>query len=220
MDAKEKEFTNRLNALFKELLHANAHYGFWEELVSAKNKYSKEMNEARNFWSFTLDAHIEACLAGLMRLTDSHRHALSVQKFLGWIEKNSDLFQEPLVLERLGRSLPEQIAQDRLELDNMGLLRRHLKTWRDKRYAHLDETMVVHARDPNTEHPIYVGEVRSMLATCAAILNHYGYAFNRELQSLDYLGTVSTERAIFEPLRRDRLAQRLKWGLPPETVRP
>ncbi len=88
----------------------------------------------------------------------------------------------------------------------------NLKIWRDKLYAHLDNQAVLSGTNIREEYPIEFGEIEALIQKSIEIVNGYGVAFDMIDRAIG-LPIGNLEWSVFEPLRRDRAAQRNKLAL-------
>ena len=76
--------------------------------------------------------------------------------------------------------------------------------------------MILKAVDVRKQYPISYGEMELLIERCEDIVNFYGLAFDLTDRMVGFPGVGQVEKAVFEPLRRDRAARRAERGLPVE----
>lgn len=197
-----------LEALINELRWANAHLYFWKQLAEATQQYLEETNRAPGFWTFTMDAHKEACLLRLMRILDKDKQASSIPGFLNYVESNYKQLRElPLPDDQcysekfagLRDSLPQMIVEHRNELNEHEIVLASLSAWRDKKYAHLDKDVLLGKIDLNS-YKLPLGFVEKLIKKCHEILYWYGVAYLGTDYALEFSAAPILEQ-VFKPLR-------------------
>lgn len=205
MDQRPKKFISYRQKLVEELQRAKAHLQIWKQLAEATSKFPDEMKDTWAFWYFTKDAHREACLFRLMRLADKHRDALSMVKFLNWVEQNYDVFEKPVSTA--------EIQQDREDLKSLQSLFRGLTYWRDKHYAHTDVSEIQVEEKRGQVPPLPLRDIEALIQKYAEIINHYSVAFDDNYFGLDYPGIGALLERVLGDLKAGRVARRGRLGL-------
>lgn len=153
---KEQLFLKYYEKLIWETLYARAHLKLGERLENFKDDYHDELIQAPHFFTFTIRAHFDDSLMILSRILRRQRKALTISRFLDFVEQNSEIFSKEAFSQRMiGKSnykyeinshtpiTTKEIKEDRQKLTDLQDTVRNLVTWRDKILAHIDEEFLV-----------------------------------------------------------------------------
>ena len=139
-------------ALAEDLRAAHAHTHLFLKLRKAIEEHQATMKGAPCFWSFTIQAHLQASVLSLCRLYDRNPNGLTLFNLLSTIKELRELLTKEKYFERNRENvwklgLIDNIRQPSLEqlqfdLDQCNPEKnssvRTLKIWRDKAIMHKD----------------------------------------------------------------------------------
>ena len=80
--------------LVQEVRHARMHFRLYKGLQESREGYLKELNQAPGFFGFTIKAHLDAGIVHMFRVLDKHKNAITVWKFLDFVDSNLELFSD------------------------------------------------------------------------------------------------------------------------------
>lgn len=217
LSKKEQIYIDYFNALMSEVRQANIHFQIWKALAEATNKYNAELNEARVFFASTIYAHLKSSITHACKLIDEHPDALSILKFLNFVENNLEIFSTERFTQRIRnrehveslieRHIPvtsQMIVKDRRKLKSLESVRKRLVLWRNKREAHLDIKEL--SSNLIEKCPISVTKFKELILTCACILEHYSAAYNGTIHSLEVIGKEDWKN-VLEAIKYRRNAE-------------
>jgi len=198
----EEYFQKYYDKLIWQTLYVRAHLKLWERLENYKSSHLKELNQAPHFFTFTIRAHLDDALMTLSRIIRKQKGALTIWKFLDFVEKNSGIFSNEAFSQRERRK-PDYnerwvksytpITQKEIEEDKQKLLSlehtiNNLIIWRDKTIAHIDHKFLVTGKIISKEHPLQRQQIQEVIDTLVAILNRYSRAYNSSTFHEKFLG--------------------------------
>ncbi len=191
----ERYFQKHYDELMWQTINARAHLKLWECLEKYKSNYLKELNQAPHFFSFTIRAHLNDALMTLSRIMRKQKQALTIRKFLDFVESDLEIFSDEAFSKR-EREKPDYaeygeyrvkshtaITQKEIEEDKQKLLHleqtiNNLTTWRDKVIAHIDHKFLLTGKIISKEYPLKHQQLEEVINTLMGILNRYSYAYN------------------------------------------
>src|SRR5215216_2882974 len=88
------EFNQLLIALWRDIVQAHSHYQLYKDLKRSLQCHPHVEAWFKNFWGFTINAHLDACMYRLCRIYDQGNKALHLHSWLLTIKENLDLFDE------------------------------------------------------------------------------------------------------------------------------
>ena len=193
---EEALFLKYYEELIKETTYAHAHLKLWEQLVDCTKEYLHELNEAPHFFRLTMKSHLDNTILTLSRILDKYEGSLSIWKFLDLVEQNREIFStqafqnhiinnqyyEDLIKSHVPITLND-IQGHRKELDGLRQVIDKIKTWRDKRLAHLDRRF--HLRNRNVS--LQRQQIQNVIDTLARILNKYSSAYHASSWSIQFV---------------------------------
>lgn len=194
---EEALFLKYYEELIKETTYARAHFKLWELLIDSTTEYIHELNEAPHFFRLTIKSHLDDAILTLSRILDINTRSLSIWKFLNFVEQNRDIFstqsfQKHTIMSQFHEDLRKNhtpitlndIQEHRNELDSLKQVMDKIKTWRDKKLAHIDRKF--HLKSINII--LQRQQVHHVIDTIAHILNKYSGAYHASSWSIRFVG--------------------------------
>ena len=212
----EEYFQKYYDKLIWQTLYARAHLKLWERLENYKSSHLKELNQAPHFFTFTMRAHLDDALMTSSRIMRKQKGALTIWKFLDFVEKNSGIFSNEAFSQRERRK-PDYnerwvkshtpITQKEIEEDKQKLLSlehtiNNLIIWRDKTIAHIDHKFLVTGKIISKEHPLQRQQLQEIIDTLVEILNRYSRAYNSSTFHEKFLGEDDVQ-SVMDCICRD-----------------
>lgn len=146
LDEATDGFKARLDVLTSQCIFGSVHVRMWNAIrEAALGEHGQIIDWAKNFFFMTLKGHEDSAMVTLARLFDDHKDAVSIPRFLNYIEQNAKRVF-PSNLERAIEWL--QLSRDRLAVYEPTVAT--LQTRRDKFYAHLDTVLLKDASGLDT----------------------------------------------------------------------
>lgn len=196
-----EQFDTLLNALSKEIIDAEVYFNLCENLLAAIPEYKEVYNESNTFWSFTVQALMNATLSCLCRVYDQHQKSLSLINLLDTIKARMDIFDIENFKQRLRdnpfvESLAEEprkpdiktLNSDRELVDPSNPLVKKLVIWRHNIIAHKTALNIVNEQDITKDYPISRNEISILVHQSTEILNRYSGLFRASTYSPRVLG--------------------------------
>jgi len=188
----EEYFQKYYDKLIWQTLYARAHLKLWERLESYKSSHLKELNQAPHFFTFTIRAHLDDALMTLSRIIRKQEGALTIWKFLDFVEKNWGIFSSEAFSQRERRKpdynehwvkshtpiTKKEIEEDKQKLLSLEHTINNLIIWRDKVIAHIDHKVVIRNKVISKEYPLKLQQLQEVIDTIFEILNRYSHAYN------------------------------------------
>ncbi len=207
--------------LVQEIIRANFHFKLWRRLEDCKVEYIHELRQANAFWVFTMQAHFDAALMHLFKVLDTHPDALSIRKFLNFVDSNSRIFStmafeqrqtakgtdKELCRYQVARHCPichQHIKEDEAKLNRLETPINNLAEWRDKVYAHIDRTALLKGTGLDITHPVPITDMDNIIVTTKEILNRYSQAFDASRWVVEMDCEEAEIKAIMEAVRFKR----------------
>lgn len=189
-----------MKGLAQDIVDANIHYRFHQDLNSAIPEYVSELNQAATFWNLTMSAQVDATLLRLCRAYDSHSASLSLPRLLATIEANLHIFETPAFKERLKKNpFVESLAKDSRVPDKNELkadiilasssdpLVSSLLAWRNNIGAHRNPRETLSPSSVVVD-PLKFSDVEKLLERAIRILNKYSLLFAALAYSTSMVG--------------------------------
>ena len=185
-------FQKYYSELIRQIINARAHLKLWERLEKYKSSYLKELNQAPHFFTYTIRAHLDDALTTLSRIVRKQEQALTISKFLDFVESNSEIFSDEAFFKR-EREKPnhdedwvkshapitqKEIEEDRKKLRSLEQTVNNLNTWRDKVIAHIDQQFLLTGKIISEEYPLRHQQLEEVIETIVDILNRYSHAYD------------------------------------------
>lgn len=171
--------TNDKFVRYRRTINSNCNYGLMHlKIVGYLNKYFKENpNEYRNlctlFFRTTEDAHFDVFLSYIFRIFDKNRRALSIFKFLDFIEDNLDiLFTNKKDLVK------RKIVTDKKLLNSRRDLLDKLRTIRNKAHFHQDLEYAGNYLQVYRLNFVPVEKLENLIKLVIKIVDHYSFLFD------------------------------------------
>ena len=131
----------------------------------------------------------------LSRIIRKQEQALTIWKFLDFVESNLEIFSYEAFVQRMKQKPDYEeygeyrvkshtlITQKEIEEDKQKLLSleqtiKKLITWRDKVIAHIDEEFLLTGKIISEEYPLQRQQLQEVIDTLFKILNRYSYAYD------------------------------------------
>jgi hypothetical protein len=218
LTADSAEFRRLLDALGNELVDAKFHFSLHQNLQKATPEYWDVFHQSNTFWTFTLNAHMDAVILRLCKAYDQYgaKPTLNLRSLLETIKDNLHLFDEPNFRERLkDNPFVDSLATEPRKPDAAQLqedldfvcgnhLVKKLNEWRNKVYSHLSLEVVLNPKEFNTNSPLSFAEIETLLKNGLTILNRYSGLFAANFYSTMMIGRddyLYVLKAVKEALR-------------------
>lgn len=190
----EERFTRYHDRLRNELNIAYTHHAISKTLKKSFKDHRDEINIAPTFFGLTIDAHLFSTILSVSRFVDAHSKAFKIKKFFDLIEENFDALFSDLAYEKHLRQkgyddedtkywmqnrikiTRETIVKDKDTISKLPI--ENLKSWRDKKLAHIDEYYVLTNAKISEENPITSIDIDKIIDTLHDILNRYLLAYD------------------------------------------
>lgn len=195
------------NSIASSLRAANTHFYIGRKLVETRPTLAREFDKSRDFWGYTIGAHIQATNFHLCRIYDDH---------------SDDKRGRTHHLLRFVNEIDEAVlteAQKRERLADLDFLQREnrvgtkqpdcdvakLRTWRKKLIAHTDYDLATDGLDAFLKnHPLDFPQIQKLIDVGFAILKRWAayYHFRGELKKIsefkdDYQFVLESVRLRF-----------------------
>jgi len=165
-----------------QVREASGAYDLYVKLRRAVSDYNREINQARNFWSRTLNGLLETVRMSLCRLYDQEQSALGLRR---WLEMFRDDILSPELYEA---SIREQRACDPLKEDEIeqdvqlvsakDLTVKRLIAQRGNALAHVNARNVAKGLSIFDKFPLTYADFDELIARAQLILNRYSVLFS------------------------------------------
>lgn len=189
----DEQFVAYYDKLRNELNKAHTHYEISKCLKKAIQTHNAEFNEATTFFALTIDAHLFATVMSISRFTDRQRDSLHLKVFFKFVLDNLDMFSADNFKRRLRIKgtddedceywaakhtdiTCEMVSQDKARIKSLRIS--NIRTWRDKKIAHIEKDLVIKNIDIMKEHPVTIQEIDNIIDTFHEILNRYRVAYD------------------------------------------
>ncbi|MHA1344724.1 MAG: AbiU2 domain-containing protein [Promethearchaeota archaeon] len=140
------------------------------------------------FFRTTEDAHFENFLSYIFRIFDFHKNALSIDKFLNFINANPNILfpndREAVILK---------IREDKQSLEEKQSLLNKLKTIRNKAHFHLDTNHAGNYMQVYKRNYIPVKELEKLVKLVLKIVNFYSNIFDGREVKFDLDGLIKND---------------------------
>lgn len=223
---EEGKYKHYYNSIIQEIINARMHFRLYKCLQESKKDYLKELNQAPGFFNFTIKAHLDAGLMHVFRVLKKQRGSITVWKFLDFVDSNLELFSTEAFSERKAGSLFYEdqvrnhrpvthgdVKNDKDKLDEFRQVIENLMTWRNKRYAHIDQKFALGQVDIRKDFPIKLTELEDITMKMADILNRYSTAYDSSTYVVDMAGVYGVE-IVLDAIRlrlKERQKQLEEW---------
>lgn len=167
-----EEFSRFLEALSNDIVDAHVHFGLYQNVTAAFERFPLVWQQSRVFWSQTLQAHLDSCVQALCRVYDQRSDSLHLRSWLSTIKQNLHLFDEANFRERLkdnphvaslatlaGPPDQARLDQDLRSVSTDDLAVKRLTVHRGSRIAHRSARNVIAQRDVNDAYPLTFDDV-------------------------------------------------------------
>jgi hypothetical protein len=193
LDSLDERFVAYYDRLRSELNKAYTHYEISKCLRKAVQTHNREFNEATTFFALTMDAHLFATVMSISRFTDTRGDSLHLNGFFNFVLGNLDMFSVENYKRRLhmkGTDIEdcdhwakkhravtrEMVLQDVTLIGALPVS--NIRTWRDKKIAHIEKDLVKKKVDVEKESPILGGEIDKIISIFHEVLNKYRIAYD------------------------------------------
>jgi len=197
--AKSKELTpdERFLAYYDrlrdELNTAYTYYEISKVLREIRSTRRAEFTEAPTFFTLAMNATLFMTVMSVNRFMDSHKDSLHLDAFFTFIRSNLNLFSAAAYEQRLlDRGMDEEdrehwvglhtgitagvVAEDKARVESLPV--GNLKTWRDKKLAHIERSLVAKNVDVMKANPVTIREIDDIITALHEILDRYRVAFD------------------------------------------
>lgn len=172
------EFKAITERLVREIQAAYMHYDLHCNLKRQLVDHGGKMNDAKHFWSLTLNAHLDAARSSLARVYDQHKKSLGLKAY---ISEFRDSIKTPFhstdeVSERyFCAPLAESEIENDLELisENNVLVGTFIKRHRHTEIAHISLTNAKRSVSAFEADPISYAETQELIDRAVRIINRY-----------------------------------------------
>ncbi|MBI4187328.1 MAG: hypothetical protein HY530_07505 [Chloroflexi bacterium] len=190
----EEQFIIYHDRLRYELNTAYTYYEIAKYLGKFSHTRRSEFIEAQTFFQVTIDANLFAAVMTINRgFVDNRGDCLQLDGFFDVVRVNLNLFStEAFKKRQAGKGMspediehwaklhieitPEMVREDEERVKNVPI--DNLKSWRNKKLAHIDKQQAVKNISVMKAKPVTVGEIDGILMTLDGILNRYLVAYN------------------------------------------
>ncbi len=209
------QFKRLLEALVDEIIDARDYFRLHRDINATIQDYQAEFNQSAAFWTFTLNAYMDAIFLRLCKAYDlsEGNPNLSLRNFLETIQANLNLFDEPNFRERLKDNpfvdslaadprKPDsaQLQRDLESVSNANPLVRKLTIWRNKYFAHRSRSSALDPKGFVEQNSILFSEIKALIDNGLRIVNFYSSLFGATVHtSLP----IKDYRYLLEAVRKD-----------------
>lgn len=217
--SNEELFIKYHDKLREQLNLANGNFTIYKDLANLANEYMEEINQAPDFFGFTVNAHIFLSIIRLNTFFDKRRDNLSIRKFLDFIQSNLDIFSKQNFEKRLHNKgtydnhwveTRNEVTKDIVDnhrkiVDDLPVI--SLRRWRNKIIAHLDAANVRKNVEVGKKYPIKINQVEIIINSLDDMLNYYFLAYDSTswLKDMPFKDEI---RSILDAIRSDLEARR------------
>lgn len=221
------EFHRLLFTLAGELVDSRIHFRLFQSLSKGGTEYWREFAQSNTFWSFTLQAHLDAALMRLCKAFDVNRNSLNLRTLISTIKANLHLFEEDGFRERLkGNPFVDSLAATLRVPDALMIQRdldfvspsnflvKKLIVWRDKHIAHRDPSPVLNPEELTRRYPLLYTEIDELIREGLRIVNEYSSLFVATTHSSGVVGAddyLTILKAVRESLNRHDAEVEREW---------
>lgn len=150
------------------------------------------LNIAPAFFGATENALLESGTIRLYKLFDSDNNAITVPKYLNYIEQNlKNIYGKDAT-----NNIKKLLKEDRTLLDEYKQSISKLKVVRDKSLAHNDPKYSLKAKDIWADAGVTYGDIHKLIKISGEVVNHYyGYG-NDKYRCITAVNRLDVERVI------------------------
>ena len=177
-----EKFGKWRQALASELIAAYNHYHIWEQLWPSEESV-RVLNRFRVFFHYTIAAHSQLFFLHVTKVTEDRRDSVNLWRLLDEVEKHPSL---------VPRLLISKVRQFRERLKAHSEIIRRIRTYRDKRIAHVDERHSWPDSRLWQDKVVTVGEAKILLQDLESIFNTLSAAHDGQRWSLKTIGLEDT----------------------------
>jgi len=153
--ARRSQRLEEINALAIEVARANTHFHFFKQLQESYH----DLAAAKDFWDYTLAAHIGMALLQIARVYDKSNDGLNLQHILEGIDRK--------VLDKAKTQL---LSKYEKECDKPDALVTKLRAWRNNIIAHYNRGHALARNDFWNLHPWENSEVQELIDRAFEVL--------------------------------------------------
>jgi hypothetical protein len=165
-----------------QVREASGAYDLYVKLRRAVSDYNREINQARNFWSRTLNGLLETVRMSLCRLYDQEQSALGLRRWLEMFRDDilsPELYEESIREQRACDPLREdEIEQDVQLVSAKDLTVKRLIAQRGNALAHVNARNVAKGLSIFDKFPLTYADFDELIARAQLILNRYSVLFS------------------------------------------
>jgi hypothetical protein len=182
------ELAAEMESLQEELRHASTHFHLFTSLRDSVSKFQTELEKAPLFWSFTMNAHLQAAVIYICRIFDRHKRGSNFSRLLENIQNHLLLFDreqfwEPnkdniLKLRPSPIRPSEKMLKSDIEFcDVQNPLIATLKNWRDHAIAHKNRQVALGQGGFLENDPLQYATIQKLIEEGYRMLNYYSTRF-------------------------------------------
>lgn len=178
-------FKKRLDLIRDELMWATCSFRIWEQLWPSTEENARIENLYLNFFTVTRKAHNSQLMLCISNILDRNSDSVNIYKLLKMMKEQPSLMATQTV----------DIVGLKARLDNQAGLFKKIKTFRNKRLAHIDEEFNINKDDRNSVH-IYVGDIKKILDELSAVITELSIGFNGVIPTFETVGIDDTSSLL------------------------
>jgi hypothetical protein len=177
-------FDNLTERLIEELKSAAMHFDLYNSIKSSIPTHKKGINKSPNFWSLTLNAHLEATRCALCKIYDqTNKNNLTIKSWLEEFQKNhcKDDFFKPNDMDKFNRTpLTKSGLEQDLELVSLKdpLVEMLYTKHRNNEVAHLSNKLVSRGESFWQTYPLTREMMETLISRANTIVNKYTVHYN------------------------------------------
>lgn len=168
-------FDSLTKRLVKELRSTAMHFDLYQSISKSISTHNEGMNKSPNFWSLTLNAHLEATRSSLCRLYDqTNRNTLNLQSWLRQFEHNyktDDDFSSYLEVDELRKDIKSVSLDD-------DLVHKLFTKHRNNEVAHISSRLVSRGESFWDTYPLTIRMIQTLIDKAEKIINKYSILHN------------------------------------------
>ena len=171
-----------------ELVMAYTHYHIWEQLWPSTEQLAKVLNRYISFFQPTRQAHVHQFFLCVAKITDKRKDSKSLWRLLDEVEKTPSLVSRN----------PISTATLRAQIESYNDVLKRIRTHRNKRLAHIDESHSWPDSVMWSKNPVTVSEAKKLLTDLEHVFNKLSSAHDGQVWSLKVQRPNDTSRLLEE----------------------
>ena len=177
-------FDNLTERLVEELKAAAMHFDLYRSIKSSIPTHKKGINKSPNFWSLTLNAHLEATRCSLCKIYDqTNNNNLTLNSWLKEFKKYhcKQEFFEPNEMDKFYR-MPLNEGEIEQDISSVSLTDPLVNTLytkhRNNEVAHISNKLVSRGESFWETYPLTVDDIEALILRSKTIVNKYTAHYN------------------------------------------